>query len=771
MVSISKLIGSILKSPIKRVSRGRMYNYSGIRKIGSMEHVAEVTIDSHGIPTIKAQSFRDAVVMQGFVHAAERLFSMELNRRTARGRLSETFGEVALDTDKMALTFGYEQLAINDWENVMREKDKSLIEAYVEGINAFIEAEDTKLPIEFTLIKLKPQPWTWLDVLAFGRLMIWQLSHAWHGVISRWRLIQEVGEKKARELEFDYDEYKPSILKIANEMQKIDTVGILKKINGIFLEQNAASNSITISGMHTESGMPINSNDVHLPISTPSLWFQMKIEVEGELIVRGISLPTIPLVLIGATENYSWGITLAYVDGVDLYLEHIDLETDTYEFKGERRELVIREETIPIKGKSPHTFEIRSTHHGPIISDISPGVDVVISTKDASLQPSKYLEGWVRLNKGKNWNDFVEAMRCIDSTQLNISYGDRDGNIGYWCTGKTPIRNHDSLLPVPGWTGEYEWKEFIPFEEMPHTLNPTKGYIVTCNHKIVGEDYPHYLGKIYMNGYRAQRIESRLDELIANGTKITKEHVNSMMLDEFCIPAREFVKDHLSEFNPETSDEKIMIESLNSWDFRMTTDSQAAAIYETVRYFMVLNLFKDALPEDLLHNLLGTGPNPVLLYANEFYGHDTTTLFRMLRSGSTWLEEYGGKTKLFKDAFLDASNYLRSAIGKPDKWRYGRIHQIFFPHAFDIDPMMKHVFNPKPVEIGGNTDTPKQTGMFSYDPFHNKAWSLSYRYVVDYGSPDDYYGIIAPGQSGHVGSNHYADLIDPWLDGVRYLFP
>ncbi len=769
MSGLYKLLAGILKGSIKRSSRKNIVDYNGIHKFGSMQNEVTVTTDSAGIPTISGQNFRDVVIMQGFVHAAERLFSMELNRRTARGRLSETFGDVALETDKMALTFGFEELARKDWDTTMRDDDKALIEAYVEGVNHFIGMG--KHPVEFGLVKLKPEPWTWVDVVAFGRLMVWQLSHAWHGVLSRWRLIQEVGEEKAAELEFDYDEFKPSILKIANEMNTIDVDGILRKVNGIFLKQTGGSNSITVAGHLTESGKPINSNDVHLPISTPSLWHQMKLEVKGEFSVKGISLPSIPLILIGATEGYSWGVTLAYVDGADLFIEKVNLDDKTYEFNGEKRPLKVREEQIPIKGGKVHTFEVFSTHHGPIISDTTPGVNVVLSSCDVSLQPSKYLEGWVRLNTGRTWNEFVVAMECIDSTQLNFSYADVEGNIGYWCTGKIPIRNHDSLLPVQGWTDEYEWKGFVPFEEAPHALNPSRGYIVTCNHKIVPDDYPHYLGKIFMNGYRAQRIESRLNTLIDKGEKITKEHINSMMLDEFCIPGKEFVTDVISNFEPETQDERMAKEILENWDFIMNVDSKGAAVYETVRYFMVLNLFKSALPDEIMHHLLGVGPNPVLLYANEFYGHDTTTLFRMLKTGSTWLEDYGGKDKLISDAISDAFKFLKKNCGKPSSWRYGDIHKIYFPHAFDINPLMKHVFNPKPVEIGGNTDTPKQTGMFSNDPFDNKAWSLSYRYVIDYGEPDRYYGIIAPGQSGHVASEFYIHLIEPWLAGEYLLFP
>jgi len=366
-------------------------------------------------------------------------------------------------------------------------------------------------------------------------------------------------------------------------------------------------------------------------------------------------------------------------------------------------------------------------------------------------------------------------MKKFTAPQLNIVYIDREDNIGYWCTGTTPVRaaKHTGMVPVPGWTDQYDWQGYVPFEEMPHAYNPSCGYIITANNKVVKDNYPYYLGNTWMNGYRAKRIEDLFMEKTASGSKVNAEDVNAWFMDVYCIPAveyRESIYDILTsnEFKRTLSDgEKKATHLFLEWDGRMDVDSVGASVYEVSRYFMVKTLLQEKLDPDSIYELLGQGFHPVLLPANEYYGHDTTALLRILKNeNSAWLKLVGGKEKLTQAAFRKAFAWLSEAISNsPDDWQWGKIHIARFPHAFDIKPPLGQVFNPPSHPISGNTDTPYQTAYCADNPFNNNIWSISYRINVDGEDFARTKAIASLGQSGHLGSKHYNDLTADWLAG------
>ncbi|MFV2015883.1 MAG: penicillin acylase family protein, partial [Candidatus Heimdallarchaeota archaeon] len=422
---------------------------------------------------------------------------MELNRRVAKGTLSELFGEVALDTDKISRVLGFYRLGKADWEN-MGESDQELINSYIKGINAHINSLETKLPIEFSLIKHKPQLWTPQDSMAFMRLMIFQLSHAWYGEVIRAKLIEAVGEENAAKLEIHYPLDNPSVLPETEiEFNKIDKTGKLRKVQGPFIKQSMGSNSWVISADKSATGSPILCNDMHLQLSTPSIWYKMHLK-SNNINSTGVSLPGVPLVLVGHNDKISWGITLAFTDAEDLFIETFDKENPftRYRYKEKWKESEIILEEIEIKDRESHIEKVIFTDHGVIVSDILSNKNERLALSSMSLRPAKTLMGFKLLNYAKDWNDFVEAMRHIEAPQLNIVYADKK-NIGYWLTGKIPIRKKgNGMVPVNGSTGQFDWKGEVPFEEMPHAFNPKRGYIVTTNNKVISDDFPHYLGSV-----------------------------------------------------------------------------------------------------------------------------------------------------------------------------------------------------------------------------------------------------------------------------------
>ncbi len=762
MAIFNSILGNILKVGIKTLGKGRLPKYNGALNIPGLRAKVEINWDNHGVPHIFAENLHDLYFTQGYIHAQDRLWQMELNRRTARGTLSEIFGELALETDIASRTFGFDRIGKEDWEHI-DSTIKDIIVAYTKGVNAFMNNPNTKYPIEFSLIKHVPNEWDVFDTLALSRLMIWQLSHAWYGEIIRTKLIEAVGEEHAADLEITYSD-NPITLPNGIEFNMIVN-GELKKVKGPFTDRSMGSNSWVISGKLTDTGKPILSNDMHLPMSLPSLWYQIHLRSK-ETNVTGVSIPGLPMVLVGHNEYITWGMTLAFTDAEDLYVEKLNPDKfGQYRYKGEWRDAEVIKEEFIIKGKNPHYEKIIITNHGPIISKAIHEKTEAISVESMALRPNNALRGWYRLNTAKNWNDFVAAVRDIEAPQLNTTYADVHGNIGYWCTGKVPIRKKGKgKVPAPGWNGDYEWVGFVPFEEMPHSFNPESGYIITTNNKIVDDDYPHFLGDVWMNGYRAKVIE----DIIKSKEKISIDDCINLQMNETCLPGIEFIK-HLNDIEINDPDYRVneAFELLKNWDGQLHKDSVAGAIYEVMRYMTVKNLLEPNLGKHLTNVFMGEGFHPVLLGSHEFYGHDTVVMLRMLEQpDSWWVKHAGGKEKLLRKSFNQAYEWLRDNVNANyQKWQWGKIHSIEFAHSMSIQKPMDIVFNRGPYPVGGDTDTPNQMAILPQDPFMVKNWAPSWRMVIDLGDIANSKAIYAPGQSGQIGSKHYDDLIEHWLHG------
>jgi len=436
---------------------------------------------------------------------------MEVNRRTAAGRLSEIFGPIALDTDRMSRTFGFRRLAEASFRTAPPQV-RETAQAYAAGVNAFLDHAGKRLPVEFTLLRYRPEPWEPEDSFAWGQVMAWNLSHAWAGELVRAKLIAALGPERAADLEPRYPERNPITLPQAIEFNRLTADGMLQAAEGPFLKQAFGSNGWAVRGERMSGGAAALCNDMHLAMQLPSIWYAVHLVVqEGDeqFNTIGVSLPGVPLVLVGHNAHIAWGMTLAFTDCEDLVVEKFHPEKPhLYEFQGRWQEAVVIREPIRVKGqKEPHVEEVIVTRHGPVISDVVGETQQRLAVQSMALLPSSLIAGWLRPDTAQGWNDFVEAMRLIEAPQLNVVYADVEGNIGYWVTGRVPVRaKGQGLVPAPGWSGEYEWVGEVPFEEMPHALNPAQGYIVTCNHRIVPDDYPHYLGSVWMNGYRARRI-------------------------------------------------------------------------------------------------------------------------------------------------------------------------------------------------------------------------------------------------------------------------
>ncbi len=757
--------GFLLRTGLTWLGRSRLPQIDGTLRVDGVSGPVEIIRDRWGVPHIYAGSVADLFFAQGFVHAQERLWQMELNRRTGTGRLSEIFGAVALDTDRAIRTFGFHRLAQQDWA-AASDIVRTTLMAYSNGINAFLTAPNSALPVEFSLLRHRPEPWQPTDSLAFLRLMTWQLSHPWYSKIVRAQLIAAVGAERAAAWDIHYPASRPVTLPDGIETNGVNFSDSLRVADSPFLERGKGSNAWAVAGAKTSTGQPFLCNDIHLGLRAPGLWYQNHLVAE-EINVTGISLPCAPFVLAGHNAHIAWGLTIAFTDCEDLFIEKFDpQQPERYLFRDEWLQAEIIDETIEIKGRAEaHQERVTITHHGPIISEVVDTPEQRLALQSMALRTASPIEAWWWLNKAQGWADFRWAMRLIEAPQLNVAYADTEGNIGYWLTGAVPVRaKGEGAVPVPGWTGAYEWIGQVPVEEMPHTLNPKRSYIISCNHRVIDEAYPYFLGNAWMNGYRAQSVTAAFERQAT----LTPDDFRAMQLDVTCQPGREFAEALASLPRPHPDpDVALALGWLRSWSGQLTADSIAGTLYHVTRYMLVKNLLEPPLGKVLTRRVIGVGFNPVLAASHEFYGYDTVNLLRMLQTpDSWWLEQAGGREAVLTTSLRQAVSWLREKLGPTDRdWQWGKLHRVFFIHSLGVKKPLDRVFNRGPYPIGGDSDTPCQTAMLPDAPYDNRGWGPSMRQIIDLSDLSRSLISVPPGQSGHLASRHYDDRLLPWLRG------
>lgn len=759
----------------KAISKRRLPTTKGQIRVKGLLEEATIYRDGWGIPYIRARNRADLFFSQGFVHAQDRLWQMDINRRAAAGRLAEVLGPQALDADRLTRTLGFYRLGQESWK-VASELVKQDVSAYTAGINAFIHT-GAKLPLEFSLLNYEPEPWSTADSAAFGRLMPWPLSHVWAAKLLRAKLIEIVGFEMARELEPFYPDRSPVTLPEGIEFNRLSTDKMFEEPGGLFHNQTSkgtspGSNAWVISAARSATGQPLLCNDMHLPITTPSLWYYNQLIGDGAAVdgddiwVTGVSLPGVPYVMVGHNQDIAWGATVSFVDNEDLFVEKFDpADPARYLHQGEWLEAEILDEHIKVKGQPDHLETVRITKHGPVISPLLTAEDQVLALQSAALQTEAGFMGFAKLGESRGWDDFVWAVQNITVPPLNLLYADVRGNIGHYVSGRVPVRKSGKgETPVPGWTGEHEWVGYIPFEEMPHALNPARGFIVSANHRIIGDDYPHYLGVSWRNGYRARRIE----ELITSSDVVTPEQCQEFQMDLKSIPG---LQTALFFASLETDDSLagISLEQLCRWDGWLTPDTIGGTVYEVFLNQIAEVILKPRIGSKLARELLGKGVDPVFYPVNELHGQWPATLIRLLDDpDSAWWPSDESLESVLVRCLAETTTTLQELFGPdPSKWRWGRLHRIQFSHPLAAQPPLDRIFCHGPMGIGGDTNTVLQTSMMNHNPGDNIA--PSYRQIVDLNNFESSVAIYPPGQSGQLASRNYGDLVAPWLHG--HYFP
>ena len=753
-----------LKGVFTKWSKSKLPKIEGSIKVKGLTNEVEIIRDKWGIPHIYASNLKDVLFAQGFVHAQDRLWQIELNRRAARGTLSEFIGKDALDADRLSRTLGFERVGRQDWD-LFDNDQHEILKAYCHGVNAWMNNKHFKKPLEFSLLKLDPKPFEPIDIVSISRLLTSQMTWGWYDELVRAKLIEAIGQDAAAELDCTYLN-KAITLPNGIEFNQIKLDSKMKD-GGNYTPNFSGSNAWTISGNNTTTGKPFLCNDPHLVVKNPNIWYEIHLDCP-ELKVTGVSIPGAPMVQIGHNENIGWGITLSFTDLEDLFIEKFtDASMSHHYYKNEKHATEIIEEKISIKGETkPHIERIYKTKHGVVISEILGCPDRKLALQSMSYQPSKALWGWFELNHAKNYEDFSNAIKYWSAPGLNIVYADIAGNIGYYNSGKVSVKTKEQAsIPMLGDNGKNDWDQFIPFNEMPHVLNPKNGYVVTCNNKIEPDDFPHYLGDIYMNGYRAERLENMI---LQKQGKLGILDFVKMQTDVECLPGIELAK-HFEGITFEKDNLENARKILVNWNGVLDKQSIGGTIYKVVKNHTV-NLLLEKIIDDksLIKEVLGEGFDPTFSPSNPFVGHNTSSLLHLLNKNerSIVLNQYGGKDQLLTDGFTSAIKWLESNLGVDSKnWKWSSLHQMEIPHALSVKKPMDKIFNLGPYPIGGDTDTPLQTYPEKIGQYDGEIVTASYRQIIDFSDFDNSISITPVGQSGNLASPYYGDQTEDWLNG------
>lgn len=757
---------------------------NGRLKLNGLRDRVEIIRDQWGVPHIYAHNDEDVFFAQGFVHAQDRLWHMELNRRLPSGRMSEIVGDIAFGTDKLMRIVGLERAAKNDWMHASEETVLAL-NAYARGVNAFIETHHNKLPLEFTLLRFKPEPWRPLDSLVWIKMMAWGQGLNWDAELLRAAILNKLGpERTAQLLGSDLADTNPIILnqtpiagfdRLVSELQQAKNFLNIHSPVGM-------SNNWVIDGTKTVTGKPLLANDPHLPLQMPSLWYEAHL-VTPEWAAAGVTLPGVPLIVIGHNQEIAWGVTNAFVDAQDLYIEQFDANDPTRYRVGENWATanIVREE-IRVKGEAqPRVVDVTITRHGPVMNDWFENSECALDGKKLTLKwvgydASRSVRAGLRLLRAKNWSDFNDALRDWTEPALSFVFADRAGNIGYHLAGKTPVRkNGKGATPVPGWNDEYEWIDFLTLEELPEAYNPDVHLVVTANNTVVGTEYPHHLSLDTMNGFRAQRII----QMLTAHEKLSADDYAQIQKDVYCIPAESFQK-LTRAFHEKIVLHKALrargasardaLDLLNAWDCNLTADSVAGALYETTLHFAMVCLYKPFLGE-LTETFIGIGFHPLLHPINGGYIDRAYLIaLRILQNEESEWMNGATSVDILAHALNDAIEFLETHIGFDMKqWQWGKLHRAGFHHPLGAVKPLDKIFNRGPFPYGGDTSTVWQGAFIPKFPIADEAvFTASWRQIMDLSDWDNSRGVHPTGQSGHPASRHYDDQMQMWLNGRHH---
>lgn len=767
----------------------------GSLRVQGLGGQVEVHRDKSGIPHIYADTPDDLWIAQGYVHAQDRFWEMDFRRHVTAGRLSELFGSATLEEDKAIRTMGWRRVADLELQE-LSDKTKGYLDAYAKGVNAWLGAhpDASARSLEYSVLKLqnsgyKPEPWSALDSVSWLKAMAWDLRSNLEDEIDRSLAATTLPKDRVAQLYpgYPFDRHDPIVTQgtidkgVFDEktepqlqgggaalMRAAEALDRVPDLLGTDEHDGIGSNSWVVAGRHTVSGKPLLANDPHLSAQMPSVWYQAGLHCRVKSAacpydVTGFTFSGVPGVIIGHNDRIAWGFTNLGPDVADLFLEQV--KGDTYLFKNEWLPLETRQEVIKVAGGDPVTLDVRTTRHGPLVSDVMANVQPsdganAVALQWTALQPGSAAEAIFELNEASDWHEFRAAASLFDVPAQNLVYADVDGAIGYQAPGRIPVREKgDGSWPVPGWTGEYEWKVApIPFDQLPSTTDPADGYIVTANNAVIDpQRYQPLLTNDWAYGYRSQRILDRLAQETKKGkvdaatmARIQSDTHNG--LASLLVPA--LTKVELA--GPSVRAREL----LRGWDGSQDLASAPAAYFNAVwRHLLKATFDDDLVPAarpgggDRWYEVM----RGLLDRPDDLFWDDVTTKGKQER-----------RDDMLRQALASAHEELVQLLGAdPAGWRWGDLHQLTLTNGTfgtsGIGPI-EALFNRGPLAVPGNKDAVNATGWNVQQGYAITAVP-SMRMIVDLGDLDRSRWINLTGASGHAFHTNYWDQAELWARG------
>jgi len=743
------LLAALLLAGCYAYLRQSLPQTKGEIRLAGLGATAEILRDRYGIPHIFAGSMEDASFALGFVHAQDRLWQMEMSRRIAAGRLAEIVGPGALDTDRFLRTLGIRRSAETNLRSFDSES-RGLLDAYAAGVNAFL-ASNPVLPPEFWLTGARPEPWTPADSVAWTKMMAWDLGGNWRNELLRMRLARTLPLARIHELLPPYPgEPVPVIadLKELYSSMERDAVRLAR-----FAPDNEGngSNNWVVSGERSASGKPLLANDPHLGLTAPPVWYFAQ-----------LSVPGVPGVILGRNERIAWGMTNTGPDVQDLYIEKLDAAGGYFAPEGARAFQVI-DETIRIKGAEAEKLRIRVSRHGPVISDVmrtaqdlAPRGHVIAFAWAALAEDDRSAQVAHKFARAREWDGFLAAARDLQSPQQNIVYADIEGNIGFIAAGRVPQRKPGNdlkgMAPAPGWQEKYDWAGYIPFEQLPRSVNPGSGAIVTANHRITPPGYPHFISSDWEPPYRADRIQQLLDAT----PKHTTSSFARIQADVVSLAMRASLPNLLAT-RPRSEAARKALALLAKWDGEMAAGRAEPLIAWAWWRELTRAIYADELGDAFLQNWLARA----VFIGNVLSGDgDHARWCDDVRTPA--VETCEELLALSLDAAL--ADLARRYDDDQTRWRWGEAHPARHEHRpFGRQPLLARLFDITVPSPGDTYTVNVGRNIMSNDaePFANRH-AASLRAIYDLADLEKSLYIHSGGQSGNILSEHYKSFSEAW---------
>jgi penicillin amidase len=745
-ISVWKWFAAVIALPLFITAGGGAWLWQSTQPVLSGELAveglrAEVVIERepYGVAHIRAGSDRDLFFAQGFVHAGDRLWQMEFQRRVGAGRLAELLGPDALDQDRYLRTWGFYRAAQSAYAALGTEA-RTMVDAYAAGINAYLTS-DQPLPPELRLLRHDPGPWSGADVLVWAKMMAYNLADNRRSELRRYRLLARglSPERIAVLMPLYPGESVPDSAETPLQSARPggETPAGLLAMDALTRRHlPRASNNWVVSGTRSKSRMPLLANDVHLGMQLPATWHLMHLQSPG-LDVIGATMPGLPLVAIGRNAHIAWGVTNLAADVEDLYLVE-ERTGGGYLYEGETRRFEIREEVIRVKGADPVIQRIRRTAQGPVISD------VVERPKGAPLIALRWvghdgddttLEAFLGVNRATGWEEFRKALARYVAPGQNFVYADRDGRIGYSASGRLPKRvpGHSGLYPVPA-DGSWDWQGYLPFSDLPARLDPTPGYLVTANQRITEPGYPHRLSLEWgAEPYRAARIS----ELIEARPKHDLGTMADLQRDTVTLLYRD-LRPVIEAMNPLSANARRWRLRLLAWNGNASLESVESSVFHA--WYTALS----TLPEQ------ETGERWWYRYPRY--------LVSAMREGDIACERRGATCPEL------AAQALEQALERlgPEPHAWGELHRADLAHSLLTHTFLAPLTDRHPP-MGGSHHT-VNVGWFRPESFamHHGP---TYRQLIDMADPESSLFVLAGGQSANWLTDGYADQLPLWQRG------